>query len=220
MSASLVITVHINFLQVTGDKRDWFSWPVLTMKSLVVLLELITATLLPGNWGIGRRWGRAGTRSDCGVLSIHLTGVAAVTVRISAYNATGELDIRRDPFTLGTRVLLTCDVTELPEGNETLNYRWYNKCPELPNSRCEIRDGDPYYRVVSDTLLVDVTSHGQGGRYYCTVHGLQEIQTATTPELSVAGYCTQYIHIYILTMCLHCVYFFGLLLYMWRTESP
>ena len=108
-------------------------------------------------------------------------------MRIKAYNATGELDNRSKSFTLGTRVLLTCDVTGLLEGSEVVSYRWYHKCPELPNSRCEIRDGDPYYRVASDTLLVDFTSWDQGGRYYCTVHGLQEIQTAITPHLSVAG---------------------------------
>ena len=106
---------------------------------------------------------------------------------IRVYNATGELDIRRDPFTLGTRVLLTCDVTGLSEGNETLSYRWYHTCTVIHNSRCEIRDGVPYYKVVSDILLVDVTSWDQGGRYYCTVHGLQETQIAITPRLSVAG---------------------------------
>ena len=104
----------------------------------------------------------------CGVLSTHLIGVAAATASIRAYNATGELDIKRDPFTLGTRVLLTCDVTGLPEGSDGLNYRWYHNCAGLPRSRCEIHDRDPYYRVVKDTLLVDVTSLGQGGRYYCT----------------------------------------------------
>ena len=77
---------------------------------------------------------------------------------IRAYNVTEELDIGRDAFTLGTRVLLTCDVTGLPEGNKTVGYRWYHNCTAIQNSRCEIRDGDPYYRVVSDTLLVDVTS--------------------------------------------------------------
>ena len=59
--------------------------------------------------------------SDCAVPSIQLTGVAAVRVTITAYNATGELDIRRDPFTLGTRVLLTCDVPGLPEGSVVVN---------------------------------------------------------------------------------------------------
>ena len=116
-------------------------------------------------------------------------------MRIRAYNATGELDIRkimlehRDAFTLGTRVLLTCDVTL--EGSEVLSYKWYHNCTRLPTSECEIRDGDPYYRVVNDTLLVDVTSWDQGGRYYCNVHYLQEAEAttfnATTRELSVAG---------------------------------
>ena len=103
----------------------------------------------------------------CAVPSIQLTGVAAVTVGIRACNATGELDIRRDPFTLGTRVLLTCNVTGLPEASEVVNYKWYHNCIGRPSRSCEIRDGDPYYRVVKDTLLVDVTSLDQGGRYHC-----------------------------------------------------
>ena len=88
-------------------------------------------------------------------------------MRIRAYDATGELDIgnivlqERDDFTLGTRVLLTCDVTGLPGGNEVVSYRWFHSCTENPNSRCEIQDRDPYYRVVSDTLLVDAISMDQ-----------------------------------------------------------
>ena len=114
----------------------------------------------------------------------HLTGSVDATVRIRAYNATGELDLRSDPFTLGTRVLMTCDVTGLLEDSEALSYRWYHNCTVRPNPRCGIQDR-AYYRVVSDTLFVDVTSINQGGRYYCTVNGLQE--TATTPKLSVTG---------------------------------
>ena len=38
---------------------------------------------------------------------------------------------------------------------------------------CEIQEGTPYYRPVADTLLVDVTSHDMGGRYYCdTEYGM------------------------------------------------
>ena len=117
----------------------------------------------------------------------HLTGVAAVTVSIRVYSATGELDIRRDPFTLGTRVLLTCDVTGLSQDSEVLSYKWYHNCTGRPNRRCEIQDRDPYYRVVKDTLLVDVTSLNQGGRYYCTVPSLSVTQRGITRELAVAG---------------------------------
>ena len=95
----------------------------------------------------------------------------------------------RDALTMGTRVLLTCDLTL--EGIEVLSYRWYHNCTEYPDSRCEIRDADSYYKVVNDTLLVDVTSLGQGGRYYCFLHYLQEENatnfTAITLLLSVAG---------------------------------
>ena len=89
---------------------------------------------------------------------------------IRAFNSTGEVNIvpnnqmRVVAFTLGTRVLLTCDVTGLPEGSEVLSYRWYHNCAY---ERCEIRDRDPYYRVAADTLLVDVTSESNVGRYLC-----------------------------------------------------
>ena len=125
--------------------------------------------------------------SDCAVPSIQLTGVAAVTVRIRAYNATGELDIRRDPFTLGTRVLLICDVTGLPEDSEVVSYRWFHNCTGPLDSRCEIQDREPYYRVVEDTLLVDVTSLEQGGRYYCNEDSIPVRMAAITRELAVAG---------------------------------
>ena len=58
--------------------------------------------------------------SDCGVPSTQLTGVGAVTVRITAYDATGKQLDQRDDFTLGTRVLLICDVTEL-QGHEVVS---------------------------------------------------------------------------------------------------
>ena len=150
----------------------------------VVLLAVLTATLLSGNWG-----GEGGRKGELvfELPSTQLTGVAGVTVGIRVYNATGELNIKREPFTLGTRVLLICDVTGLPEDSEAGKYRWYHNCTELHNSRCEIQDGDPYYRVVKDTLLVDVTSLNQGGRYYCNADLLPVREAAVTRELAVAG---------------------------------
>ena len=115
------------------------------------------------------------------------TGEAVVTVMIKAYNATRELETRNNSITLGKRVLLACDVAGLPEGNEAVSYRWYHNCTGSHNLECEIQDRDSYYRVVSNTLLVDVTSWTQGGRYHCTVHGLQETQEGVTRKLSVAG---------------------------------
>ena len=111
-------------------------------------------------------------------------------MRISAYNATGELDTTRDPFTLGTRVLLTCDVTGLSKGSEALSYKWYHNCTGRPDILCEIRDEDPYYRVVEDILLVDVTSLDQGGRYYCNADSLPVREAAITRAVPVAGLCT------------------------------
>ena len=78
----------------------------------------------------------------------------------------------RGAFTLGTRVLLICEATGFPQGGKLINYTWEHNCTEGTDGRCEIQDGDPYYRVVNDTLLVDVTSWDQGGKYYCTVHYL------------------------------------------------
>ena len=115
-------------------------------------------------------------------------------MNIRVYNATGEVDIsnitpeNRDAFTLGTRVFLICDLTIV--GSEVLSYRWYHNCTIYPNGGCEIQDRDPYYRVVSDALLVDVTSWHQGGWYFCVVHYLQEANvtkfTAVT-RMFVAG---------------------------------
>ena len=125
--------------------------------------------------------------SDCAVPSIQLTGVADVTVSITAYSAIGELYVRSNPFTLGTRVLLTCDVTGLPQGSEVVIYRWYHNCAGRPDRMCEIQEGDPYYRVVKDTLLVDVTSLDQGGRYHCNADSIPVREAAITREVAVAG---------------------------------
>ena len=76
--------------------------------------------------------------SDHGVLSTQFTRVAAVTVRIRAYNANGEISTTRDPLNLGTRVFLACDVTELPEGSEVNRYRWFRNCTGGTQGRCEI----------------------------------------------------------------------------------
>ena len=116
---------------------------------------------------------------------------------IRAYNASGELDLNnnrlalRDAFTLGTRVLLTCDVKGLPRVGKVPSYKWYHGCTGRPNSTCEIQDRDPYYRAVNDTLLVDVTSWVLGGRYYCFVY-LRKGASGTslngfTPLITVAG---------------------------------
>ena len=119
------------------------------------------------------------------------TGEAIVKVTVRAYNATRELNItsrnksHTDSFTLGTRVLLTCDVTGLPEGREVISYKWYHMCT---GPMCEIQEGTPYYRAVDDTLLVDVTSHDLGGRYYCEAkYPTNQSRRGFTPLITVAG---------------------------------
>ena len=163
---------------------------VLTMKAIVVLLGLITTTVLTGMSWLGTamitREELRELGTDCAVLSTQLTGVAAVKVRIRAYNATGNIiPEHKDAFSLGTRVLLTCDVTEVPEGDKVVSYRWFHNCTGNSNSRCKIGDGDPYYRVVSDTLLVDVISQDQGGRYYCFVTSENYHSQATLHPISL-----------------------------------
>ena len=113
-------------------------------------------------------------------------------VKIRAYNASGKLytesgrTIRIASFTLGTRVLLTCDVAGLPEGSEVIRYKWYHNCSQ--QVRCEIQEGTPYYRAVADTLLVDVTSHNFGGRYYCDAeYGNEQSMIGFTSAISVTG---------------------------------
>ena len=69
-------------------------------------------------------------------------------VKIRAYNASGKLYIESGnttniaSFKLGTRVLLTCDVTGLPEGSEVIRYKWYHNCNQV--TECEIQEGTPY----------------------------------------------------------------------------
>ena len=78
-----------------------------------------------------------------------------MTVSITAYNATGELDIRRDPFTLGTRVLLTCDVTGLPEDSEAVSCKWYHNT-HTPTA--EGRTGSPGGVSMSPSTLTRTTA--------------------------------------------------------------
>ena len=161
-------------------------------------------------------------RSDCGILFICLSGQATVTVKIRAYNATGEVNImtnnqvRDVAFTLGTRVLLTCDVRGLPEGREVLSYQWYHNCAY---ERCKIREGDPYYRrVVADTLLVDVTSENNVGRYHCIVtyrnmQGESVTARTFTSSITLAGQCTYPDHnitLFTVTLCMNCRYHYCL----------
>ena len=108
-------------------------------------------------------------------------------MRISTYSATGKLDIPRDPFTLGTRVLLTCDVTGLPEGSEVVSYRWFHSLTGDSQDRHQIRDRDPYYRVVKDTLLVDFISQDQKGKYTCFVSFNNAPPSGSIAIITVAG---------------------------------
>ena len=62
-------------------------------------------------------------------------------MRIRAYRATGELDIQA--FTLGTRLLLTCNVIGLPEDSEVVSYRWYHSLTGDNQDMYQIQDRDP-----------------------------------------------------------------------------
>ena len=107
---------------------------------------------------------------------------------VRAYNATGELVITRGPFTLGTRVLLTCNVTGLSEDSEVVRYRWFHSLTGDTQERYQIKDRYSYYKIVNDTLLVDVTSLDQGGKYTCFVSFSNAPQSGgSTAKITVAG---------------------------------
>ena len=140
--------------------------------------------------GGGGDWKEGRANVFCvGLLSTQFTGIAAFTVSIRAYIATGELDLRNNHFTLGTRVLLTCDVTRLPnEDSEVVNYRWFHSRTGGTQGRYQIQDRDPYYRVVKDTILVDVTSQDQRGKYTCFVSfSNAPPSSGSTAIITVAG---------------------------------
>ena len=107
-------------------------------------------------------------------------------MRIRAYRATGEVDVQA--FTQGTRLLLSCDVTGLSENSEVVSYRWFHSPTGGTQERYQIQDGDPYYKVVKDTLLVDVTSLDHGGRYTCFVSfGNAPQSSGSTAIITVEG---------------------------------
>ena len=128
--------------------------------------------------------------TDCGIPSTQLTGVPVTSAH--TIKGTGGLDLdmlaERGAFTLGTRVLLTCDAKGIPQGGKQINYTWKHSCT---HGRCEIQDRDLYYRVTNNTLLLDVTSSDQGGRYYCYVHYLYNLDEKAsidwTSKITVAG---------------------------------
>ena len=107
-------------------------------------------------------------------LYILYIGLGAAIARIRAYTVTGEVHKAhyintKVAITLGRRILLTCGVTGLSEENGVVSYRWFHSHTGKNEDRYEIHDRDPYYRVVKDTLLMDVTSLDQGGKYTCFV---------------------------------------------------
>ena len=124
------------------------------------------------------------------------SGQMTPILKIKVSYATREMDNlpdtenKKDLFTLGTRVLFTCNVTGLTEGNEVVSYRWFRNCTGGTNGLCQIRDGDHYYRVMKDNLLVDVVSWDQGGRYSCFVRFSATPATSTLTFIRVAGWLT------------------------------
>ena len=122
------------------------------------------------------------------------SGQMTPILKIKVSYATRELDNLPDTentkelFTLGTRVLFTCNVTGLSEGNEVVSYRWFRNCTGGANGRCQIRDEDPYYKVVKNNLLVDVASWDQEGRYSCSVRFNATPVSTTLTSIRVAGW--------------------------------
>ena len=156
------------------------------MKALVTLLGVFTVSVLQGgHWQTYIVTLFTGWRvmCDCGLPSTSLTE-AAVTVRIRAYDASGHLALEESNVLQGTRLLLTCDVKELPEGYVVVSYKWYHSCS---TGRCEIQRESSYYTPVNDTLLVDATSWGGGKRRHtCDV----EYRSAQGSSRNLTGFIT------------------------------
>ena len=119
-----------------------------------------------------------------------LTGEAAAAIRIRAYSASGHFALEESNVLRGTRLLLICDVEELPEGSVVVSYRWYHSCS---TGKCEIQRETPYYTSVNDTLLVDATSWGRGRRShtcdveYRSAQGSSQNLTGFTAPISLTG---------------------------------
>ena len=176
---------------------------VLRMNSYLALLGLIITCLPSGKRGRGKLaiWDRrekvrAKTRNDFELPSTPLTvyiGLEAATVRIRAYRVTGEVDNvskynAKIAIIQGTKLLLTSDVTGLPEDSEVISYRWYHSLTGKHKDRYQIQDRHLYYRVVKDTILIDVTSLDQGGKYTCFVSFSNAPQSsASTAIFTVEG---------------------------------
>ena len=108
------------------------------------------------------------------LLYILYIGLGAAIARIRVYTVTGEVQYAhiintKVAITLGRRILLTCGVTGLSEENGVVSYRWFHSHTGKNKDRYQIQDRQPYYRIVKDTLLMDVTSLDQGGKYTCFV---------------------------------------------------
>ena len=108
------------------------------------------------------------------LLYILYIGLGATIARIRAYTVSGEVHkadyvTKKIAITLGRRILLICGVTGLSEENGVVSYRWFHSHTGKNKDRYQIHDRDPYYRVVKNTLLMDVTSWDQGGKYTCFV---------------------------------------------------
>ena len=159
------------------------------MKALVTLLGIVTVSFLQGGHGetyIVTLFTAWRVMCDCGLPSTSLTGEAAVAVRIRAYDASGHLALEESNVLQGTRLLLTCDVKELPEGSVVVSYKWYHSCS---TGRCTIQKESSYYTPVDDTLLVDATSWGRGRKWHtCDV----EYRSAQGSSRNLTGFITHF----------------------------
>ena len=109
-------------------------------------------------------------------------------MKTKAYTATGEVVPEQGTVPRGTRLLFTCDVEGLPEGNVVINYKWYHNCDQ---GRCEIRKRDPYYRAVNNTLLVDTTSWSVDQRWHiCEVDNKTDFTTLSLIGKHIHWTCT------------------------------
>ena len=114
------------------------------------------------------------------------TCLPAVTVVIDSYTHNSTL-ISGDSVTLGTQLILVCQVVGLPYGTP-LSYTW-----TCPNGTCEV--GEYYGRKVYNEhiLAVNTTSTSDGGTYTCQVTATGRQKANRSFALNVSGMCcTEY----------------------------
>ena len=108
---------------------------------------------------------------------------STVTVVIDGYTHNSALT-SGDSVTLGTQIILICQVVGLPYGT-LLSYTW--TCLGIPHQKCEPVQGRKFYN--KHILAVNTTSTLAGGTYTCQVTATGGQEATGSFTLKVTGMC-------------------------------